>query len=55
MAKDLCVLCWRKTEYEKDTPLKIRKDYIEGVGQLCPKCFEKICGSRRSVAGMASE
>lgn len=35
--KDLCVLCYRETEYDWDTPVERRYGYTDG-GQLCKQC-----------------
>ena len=40
--KDKCVSCGKETEYEKGTPVDFRMCYIEGAGQLCPKCYKRI-------------
>jgi hypothetical protein len=34
-----CVHCGRKTAYKKIDPIEGRKHYVEGSGQLCPKCW----------------
>lgn len=38
--KDQCVLCGRITVEEKDKPIKNRKYYVPGSGQLCKNCYE---------------
>ena len=40
--KEKCVICDDETEYYKDTNIDLRKHYIEGCGQLCPKCY-RVC------------
>ena len=37
-----CVLCGKEISVEKDLPLSLRKNYIEGCGQLCDTCAEEI-------------
>ena len=37
-----CVYCRNETEYDTCTPVDQRYRYIDGVGQLCDKCFRKI-------------
>jgi len=37
-----CVICHKKTEYFKSTPIDQRKYYVEGCGQLCEDCFDGI-------------
>jgi len=39
MAKELCIRCGKPTIYYPDTPITLRRYYIEGSGQLCPDCF----------------
>ena len=39
---DLCVCCGTETEYRKDTPIGERSGYINGVGQLCRKCYFEL-------------
>ena len=35
---DLCVMCEIKTEYKTDIAIEERSFYVDGAGQLCPKC-----------------
>lgn len=35
---DLCVACGKDTGIPKETPVDLRKSYIEGAGQLCHDC-----------------
>ena len=39
-----CVYCNSITPYKKSDDINIRKNYIEGAGQLCDECFIKIYG-----------
>ncbi len=39
--KDNCVLCGRETKYDRETPVDLRKHYVEGAGQLCDYCGGK--------------
>ena len=41
-AVEKCVVCGEETPYKFSTPIEQRKHYIEGVGQLCQKCFYSI-------------
>jgi hypothetical protein len=41
MAKDHCMLCKVETAYDEDTHIDMRIGYIEGLGQLCPNCYDK--------------
>ena len=36
--KDKCILCRQPTEYDSETPIENRTNYIEGCGQLCSDC-----------------
>ena len=38
--KEKCVLCGRETRVSKFMPIEFRSAYVEGVGQLCPRCFQ---------------
>jgi len=40
--KDLCVLCSKETPYNKDMHIDLRENYVDGGGQLCDKCANKI-------------
>lgn len=37
-----CVLCGKQTHIPVDTPIAARQGYIEGIGQLCPDCYQRI-------------
>ncbi len=37
-----CAVCWTKTEVRKETPVELRNYYVEGVGQLCPRCYREL-------------
>jgi len=45
--KDCCVACGVETEYYDTTHIDARRFYIEGAGQLCKDCFEKIINEKR--------
>lgn len=34
-----CILCHADTGYKFDTPIEERDGYVEGVGQLCWRCW----------------
>lgn len=40
--KDKCVSCKKDSLYDKETHIEFRVGYIEGAGQLCLDCYEKI-------------
>ncbi len=37
-----CVICHKKTEYLKSTPIDQRKHYVEGCGQVCENCANEM-------------
>ena len=40
--KELCVRCGKETEYDINTPVTVRRYYIEGSGQVCEACFQDL-------------
>ena len=40
--KDKCVSCNADTEYDEFEHIDFRYFYIEGVGQLCPGCYNML-------------
>ena len=40
--KDLCISCECETKYSHDTSIEYRDYYVEGAGQLCKDCYDKI-------------
>ena len=41
-----CSLCDKETDVPKNTPIDLRKNYVEGAGQLCDGCYNKIYDER---------
>lgn len=39
---DKCILCGVETQYPKDLHIDYRKNYVEGSGQLCQECADKL-------------
>lgn len=39
---DKCVTCDAETPYTENTHIDYRNFYIEGCGQLCQNCYEKL-------------
>jgi dTDP-4-dehydrorhamnose reductase len=39
-----CINCGKDTNVPADTPIDMRKNYIEGAGQLCDDCMVKVYG-----------
>lgn len=46
METDKCVSCDEDTGVRKDMPVDVRLFYVEGAGQLCKKCWNKIYGEK---------
>ena len=42
MKKDNCVCCGKETPYDIDCHIDLRYYYIEGAGQLCRDCYERL-------------
>ena len=40
-----CVVCHEFTDIRRDTSIESRKHYVEGVGQLHPKCYNEVYSS----------
>ena len=40
--KDRCVVCDCETPFDINEHIDFRMGYIEGVGQLCLNCYDKI-------------
>lgn len=39
MEKELCIRCGIPTPYDINTPITVRRYFVEGAGQLCEACF----------------
>lgn len=39
---DTCVICSKATGYKKTDHISKRNYYVEGCGQLCKDCFERV-------------
>jgi len=39
-----CVSCGAETNVPVNQHIDFRKHYVEGAGQLCPTCYDKIYG-----------
>ena len=37
--KELCIRCNKPTPYDINTPITVRRYFVEGAGQLCEECF----------------
>ena len=47
--KELCIRCNKPTPYHPNTPITLRRYYIEGSGQLCPLCYQNLFGVAPSL------
>lgn len=59
-ANEKCVLCGGDSGYKFGTPIEQRQFYVEGSGQLCQKCFDKVYAHgnelpEKSSAGTSAE
>ena len=50
---ELCVRCGKPTPYDISYPVDMRKWYIEGSGQLCPDCFNKLYENEMKMSATA--
>ncbi len=39
---EICVMCGELTEMPISLPVDLRKNYVEGLGQLCDKCQHQL-------------
>ena len=42
--KELCIRCNKPTPYHPETPITLRRYFVEGSGQLCPLCWQELYG-----------
>lgn len=38
---EYCVICGQRTDVKRSEPISRRMYYVEGVGQLCPRCYRE--------------
>ena len=38
-SRELCIRCGKPTPYDINTPITVRRYFVEGAGQLCEECF----------------
>lgn len=51
---ELCIRCGKPTPYNIQTPITLRRYYVEGSGQLCEQCYftlYPVPGSLQSKLG----
>ena len=46
---ELCIRCNKPTPYNPNTPITLRRYYVEGSGQLCPLCYQELYGVAGSL------
>lgn len=42
MEYDNCVMCSKPTQYKKHDHIDHRHYYVEGCGQLCKECYNRV-------------
>ena len=47
--KELCIRCGKPTLYDINTPITLRRYFVEGSGQLCPLCYQELYGVAGSL------
>lgn len=47
ISKDKCVYCGKDSEHPKTQNINARNYYVEGVGQLCGRCHNKIYKNKK--------
>ena len=47
--KEPCIRCIKPTPYHPNTPITLRRYYVEGSGQLCPLCCQELYGVAGSL------
>ena len=52
MNKELCIRCGKPPPYHPNTPITLRRYYVEGSGQLCPLCYQELYGMTGSLESM---
>ena len=41
---DRCTICYKDTFIPKNYSIDLRNHYVEGAGQLCSECWDKVYG-----------
>jgi len=49
MAKEKCIVCKKETIYDESSHIDYRYCYVEGIGQLCNKCYDEIYDNKKIV------
>ena len=44
MANEICIICGNGTNVDISTPIDYRYGYVEGAGQCCKECYDKVYG-----------
>lgn len=53
--KELCVRCGKEMEYDINTPVTVRRYFIEGSGQLCEACFQDLYAYEVKMSAIAQK
>lgn len=48
--KEKCVRCGAETPYKINYPVDLRRWYVDGAGQLCSDCWNKLWPTKETVA-----
>ena len=51
MDNEKCIVCGVETDVPKNLHIDLRTCYVEGCGQLCPKCYRRIYGTGYQMTG----
>lgn len=45
LTKEKCVICGAETAYDETTNIDLRQNYVEGMGQVCDRCSDRIASN----------
>ena len=46
--KEICIFCKKELPYSKDINIAVRYYYVEGAGDLCIECSNKIYANKEN-------
>ena len=46
MAKETCIICGVETPYDYETHIDMRLNYVEGAGQCCTECYNRVYNTK---------
>lgn len=50
--KELCIRCGKPTHYHPNTPITLRRYYVEDSCYLCPLCYQELYEMVSSLQSM---